>query len=188
MLEKKLKDIFYDVSDIVVSLIIVALIFFVVSWKISDSLAFEVNIPETTGTTEVASQDPNIVEIQEVTEGDSTGTEVGSEATNQTSDQTSGQSSNETAGTDTSGSTSSDAKPGGTQVNMVGVTKEIEIQSGSSGYSIGKLLAEAGLVADTSTFIKRVEELGLGAKLRSGTFSLSTDMSLDEVIYKISGQ
>ncbi len=187
MLEK-LKDIFYDVSDIVVSLIIVALIFFVVSWKISDSLAFEVNIPETTGTTEVASQDPNIVEIQEVTEGDSTGTEVGSEATNQTSDQTSGQSSNETAGTDTSGSTSSDAKPGGTQVNMVGVTKEIEIQSGSSGYSIGKLLAEAGLVADTSTFIKRVEELGLGAKLRSGTFSLSTDMSLDEVIYKISGQ
>ncbi len=62
------------------------------------------------------------------------------------------------------------------------------IESGSSGYSIGTLLEEEGLVPDTQTFIKRVEELGLGAKLRSGTFDLSTDMSLDEIIYKISGQ
>ncbi len=45
MLEK-IKDILYDVSDIVLSLIIVALIFFVVSWKISDSLAFDITIPE----------------------------------------------------------------------------------------------------------------------------------------------
>jgi len=182
MLEK-IKDILYDVSDIVVSLVIVALIFFVVSWKISDSLAFDVTIPEDKAPTETATQDPNIVEITDVTEtetpADTTETETGTETAN-TEETPSGES--------TETEPSSDAKPGGTQVNLVGVTKEIEIKSGSSGYSIGKLLATEGLVADTQTFIKRVEELGLGAKLRSGTFTLSTDMSLDEIIYKISGQ
>lgn len=181
----KLKDILYDVSDIVVSLVIVALIFFVVSWKISDSLAFEVKIPEKTGTTEVAAQDPNIVEIEEVTGEEGQSTE--GESTDATESEA-GSNTATASGESSSSSASSDAKPGGTQVNLVGVTKEIEIKHGSSGYSIGKQLAEEGLVVDTSTFIKRVEELGLGAKLRSGTFKLSTDMSLDEIIYKISGQ
>ena len=179
MLEK-IKDILYDVSDIVVSLVIVALIFFVVSWKISDSLAFDVTIPEKK--TETASQDPNIVEIAEVPDE----TSPAEDTTNETETTT----PSETAPTEETAeaTTSTDAKPGGTQINLVGVTKEIEIKSGSSGYSIGKLLATEGLVADTNTFIKRVEELGLGAKLRSGTFTLSSDMSLDEIIYKISGQ
>lgn len=180
MLEK-LKDILYDVSDIMMSLVIVALIFFVVSWKISDSLAFEVKIPEKSGAEEVVTQDPNLVDIEEVTDSG----QSSSEATGETAQAESGESTEASGSSETS---STDAKPGGTQVNMVGVTKEIEIKSGSSGYSIGKLLAEEGLVADTQTFIKRVEELGLGAKLRSGTFTLSSDMSLDEIIYKISGQ
>ena len=181
MLEK-IKDILYDVSDIVVSLVIVALIFFVVSWKISDSLAFDVTIPEQNPQTQVAGQDPNIVEIAEVPDAETTPSEESSDETETT---TPSETPTEEA-TETTPST--DAKPGGTQVNLVGVTKEIEIKSGSSGYSIGKLLATEGMVADTNTFIKRVEELGLGAKLRSGTFTLSSDMSLDEIIYKISGQ
>lgn len=182
MLEK-IKDILYDVSDIVVSLVIVALIFFVVSWKISDSLAFDVTIPEQNPQTQVAGQDPNIVEIAEVPDVETTPSEGSSGETEPTTP-------SETAPTEAASETtpSTDAKPGGTQVNLVGVTKEIEIKSGSSGYSIGKLLATEGMVADTNTFIKRVEELGLGAKLRSGTFTLSSDMSLDEIIYKISGQ
>ena len=185
---EKLKDILYDVSDIVLSLIIVAIIFSVVSWKISDSLAFDIEVPDKTNVTETATTDPNIVEIQEVTDTPVTESTEGTSNTTETATNTS-ESSTETASTDgTSTDSASDAKPGGTVVNLVGVTKEIEIKSGSSGYSIGKLLTAEGLVADTNTFIKRVEELGLGAKLRSGTFKLSTDMSLDEIIYKISGQ
>lgn len=183
MLEK-IKDILYDVSDIVLSLIIVALIFFVVSWKISDSLAFDITIPEKTDIAEGIGQDPNIIDIEEAGDDDSVITEeTGSEA-----GQTEGADPATGGDTESTGSTSTDAKPGGTQVNLVGQEKTIVIESGSSGYSIGTLLEEEGLVPDTQTFIKRVEELGLGAKLRSGTFDLSTDMSLDEIIYKISGQ
>jgi hypothetical protein len=64
----------------------------------------------------------------------------------------------------------------------------IEIVSGSTGYGIAKQLREAGLIADVNEFVKRVEALGLGAKLRSGTFTLNTAMSNDEIIKKISGQ
>lgn len=174
MLEK-IKDIVYDVSDILLSLVIVALIFFVVSWKISDSLAFEIEIPEKSGIAQAEEGDTDIIDISEVDDS------------SESSSETAG--SDDTAGTpEETPASGTDAKPGGTQVELVGVTKEIEIKSGSTGYSIGKLLAEAGLVPDSQTFINRVEELGLGAKLRSGTFTLSSDMSLDEVIYKISGQ
>lgn len=178
MLEK-IKDIVYDVSDILLSLVIVALIFFVVSWKISDSLAFEIEIPEKSGIAQAEEGDTDIIDISEVDDGSESSSETtGSDGTGGTPEEI------PASGTDAS----TDAKPGGTKVELVGVTKEIEIKSGSTGYSIGKLLAEAGLVPDSQTFINRVEELGLGAKLRSGTFTLSSDMSLDEVIYKISGQ
>lgn len=182
MLEK-IKDILYDVSDIVLSLIIVALIFFVVSWKISDSLAFDITIPEKTDIAQGNDQDPNIIDIEEASDE---GTVISEESGSETGQTDGSDTSTTPTGEDTS--SSSDAKPGGTQVNLVGQEKTIVIESGSSGYSIGTLLEEEGLVPDTQTFIKRVEELGLGAKLRSGTFDLSTDMSLDEIIYKISGQ
>ncbi len=64
----------------------------------------------------------------------------------------------------------------------------IEIVSGSTGYGIAKQLRDTGLIADVNEFVKRVEALGLGAKLRSGTFTLNTSMSNDEIIKKISGQ
>ncbi len=177
----KLKDILYDVSDILFSLIIVALIFSVVSWKISDSLAFEVKVPQK-NTSEIAtSSDPDLIQIEEAAQTDDN---QATPETTPTDDNTAIPETTEPTTPDTG----SDAKPGGTSVNLVGTTKEIVIEPGSSGYSIGKLLAEEGMVPDTQTFIKRVEELGLGAKLRSGTFTLSSDMSLDEVIYKISGQ
>jgi hypothetical protein len=176
----KLKDILYDVSDILFSLIIVALIFSIVSWKISDSLAFEVKVPDKNTTEIASSSDPDLIQIEEATETEEDQTTPGTPNT----DTTATPETTEPATPDTG----SDAKPGGTSVNLVGTTKEIVIEPGSSGYSIGKLLADEGMVPDTQTFIKRVEELGLGAKLRSGTFTLSSDMSLDEVIYKISGQ
>ena len=183
MLEK-IKDILYDVSDIVLSLIIVALIFFVVSWKISDSLAFDITIPEKKDIAQGSNEDPNIIDIEEANDDDA----VITEETGSDLGQTDGTDTSSNSDAGSGNTTSSDAKPGGTQVNLVGQEKTIVIESGSSGYSIGTLLEEEGLVPDTQTFIKRVEELGLGAKLRSGTFDLSTDMSLDEVIYKISGQ
>lgn len=180
----KLKDILYDVSDILFSLIIVALIFSVVSWKISDSLAFEVKVPDKNTTEIASSSDPDLIQIEEATESEEGQTTPETPPGTPNTDTTATPETTEPSTPDTG----SDAKPGGTSVNLVGTTKEIVIEPGSSGYSIGKLLADEGMVPDTQTFIKRVEELGLGAKLRSGSFTLSSDMSLDEVIYKISGQ
>jgi len=187
MLEK-LKDIMYDVSDILLSLVIVALIFFVVSWKISDSLAFDVQLPEKAKlTTEDTFGDIDITEVTVETGNTDSSSTAGTSEITESTEGTSG-TSTATSDSGPDSTSTSDAKPGGTQVTLVGATKEIEIKSGSTGWSIGKLLQEEGLVTDSQGFIKRVEELGLGAKLRSGTFTLSTDMSLDEIIYKISGQ
>lgn len=182
MLEK-IKDILYDLSDVVLSLVIVALIFFVVSWKISDSLAFDVTVPDKTAPTESAVQDPDIVEITDVTDTEEVPTEnTGTETATETP-------ATETPASETAeASTSTDAKPGGTQVDLVGVTKTVEIKSGSSAYDMGDTLEAAGIISDGKAFVTRSVELKLDTKLRSGTFKLSSDMSLDEIIYKISGQ
>ncbi len=157
--------------------------------KLKD-IMYDVKVPDKSNVTEPATDDPNLISIEEVDSGEgANNTEnAGEVATGTANESSSGETTQPEAQNTATPNTSTEAKPGGTTVNLVPVSKTIDIKAGSSGYSIGKLLESEGLVTDTNTFIKRVEELGLGAKLRSGSFKLSTDMSLDEVIYKISGQ
>jgi len=68
------------------------------------------------------------------------------------------------------------------------VELKITIKSGSTGYDIAKLLMSNNLIDNTQIFISRVEELKLGAKLRSGTFTLNSSLPLDEIIFIIAGK
>lgn len=171
---EKIKDVLYDVSDIFLSLLIISLIFFVVSWKISDSLSFDVAVPEK-NTSPTAPTDT---------------AKIPSENIASSSDVPSPKPILPDNVQDPS------AKPEAPSVNTPtseppsthSAEKTIEIKSGSSGFAIAKQLTDAGLVPSTDVFIKRVEALKLGSKLRSGTFTLSTSMTIDEIIYKISGK
>jgi len=59
------------------------------------------------------------------------------------------------------------------------------IPPGSSAQSIGDILVNNGLIADRNQFLVRVVELKLDTLLKSGNFLVNSDMTLDEIIYKI---
>lgn len=174
---ERIKDFIYDISDIVVSLLIVAIIFLVVSWKLSTSMSMDAVNPahlagadnnKTTTQTQPpanASTDSEVIVLDPAKAGT-------------------------TAPTDAkpTGTTTPTAPQTGTQGAKPAQDLVLEIPSGASGFSIAKQLKEKGLITDTSAFIKRVEELKLGVKLRSGSFTLKTDMTMDQIIYKLTGQ
>ena len=65
-------------------------------------------------------------------------------------------------------------------------TFTVEIPSGSLGPTIGDILIKKGLIDDKWEFLRRAQELGLDTKLKSGTFKIKSDSSLDIIIKTIS--
>jgi hypothetical protein len=58
---EKIKDFFYDISDIFVSLLIIALIFISVSWKISDTLSIDMDAPIASAIDQEQVNDPPVI-------------------------------------------------------------------------------------------------------------------------------
>jgi hypothetical protein len=60
---EKIKDFFYDISDIFVSLLIIALIFISVSWKISDTLSIDIDAPIASAIDQEQVNDPPVIVV-----------------------------------------------------------------------------------------------------------------------------
>lgn len=169
---EKIKDFLYDISDIFLSLLIIGLIFFAVSWKISDTLSIDIDGPSTT------------VESEETTEGTSIVVTpvTPTEATIETSE---GETSvGETTESTTEASTEAPTQP----TTQAGVLENFVVNDGELGNTIGKHLEEQGFVNSSNDFVKRLIEMGFDSKLRAGTFKISKADSLDTIIKVLAGQ
>lgn len=165
---KKLKDAFYDINDIMVALIIVALAALVIVTNIDSILAYpssiaeEIEVPEEETPTTYAENPP-------VTDPDS-------------SDSTDDQQGTGTTG---AGIDDSDADGGGTSGNPG--TDEVEnysvyINSGSTGDQIADILIGVGLFKDRQQFRDAVAVAGVEGKLKAGNFIIPSDSTPAEVI------
>ncbi|MEA1974835.1 MAG: hypothetical protein U9N10_04650 [Bacillota bacterium] len=174
MLEK-IKDLFYDLTDFALVLIIIVVMISVISLKITDSLSINlVQIFNKQATENEAiidiSEANNDIELNDITikpETNDKDIEAPEEIIVVTE-------------TDIESSVEED--------NTLNKDVTITIKSGTTGYGIAKLLKENNLIDDTLPFVTRVEDLSLGAKLQSGTFKLNASQSLDEMIYIIAGK
>lgn len=165
---ERIRDFLYDISDLLISLLIIAVIFAVISWKLNESIPIDIAAappaaeePVTPAEEPADSADPGDVADASDADKPIEGTPV--TITPVIPDDTA----------------TPPEKPAGTPA---GQTVSVEIPSGSPGVAIGQILKEKGLIPDVNAFIKKVDEMGLGPKLRSGTFSLKTGMSLEEII------
>lgn len=180
---EKIKDLLYDLSDVVLSIIIVVLIFGVVSWKISDVMKVPgVSVAQgentyASVTDEVAND--NKIEIITVDTSDDTDAEINASDTSGTDESATNDST-----TDTS-SDSSDAKPVPVKKTF---TISIEIPSGTTGFGISKILKSNGLISDTNEFLQLATKLELVNKMRSGTYQFSSDMTMEQMIKKLAGR
>ncbi len=168
---EKIKDFLYDISDIFVSLLIIGVIFFAVSWKISDTLSVDINAPSSSSTEAVDTTEASIIVIPE------TSTEPNSDASTEV-----------TTETVTEPVTEAPTQPT-TQAPVQNlVLVNFVVSEGELGYTIGKNLEAQGFVQDADDFVQRLIQMGYDSKLRAGTFKLDKKDSLDVIIKVLAGE
>lgn len=159
---ERIRDFLFDISDLLISLLIIAAIFMVISWKLNESIPIDTSLALQTVETPAPAQD---------SQADATPSETASDDLSEPDQSTD----------------ASDAdKPIVIQPTLpktvTGKEITVKIPEGSPGVAIGKILKDNGLITDVNTFIKKVDEMSLGPKLRSGTFKLKTGMDLEAII------
>lgn len=177
----KIKNFLYDISDMLLSLLIIALIFYAVSWKISDTLSPDTvqnkkEIVKTENQPVKPIENPNPTpETDAPKETDVTENETPKE--NEVPKESQPQKEADKSAKDDSKETT----PSGEMITFT-------IAPGSSGYAIGKSLMEKGFVENADEFTKRIIELGVDNQLKAGDFKLAKGDALDTVINVLIGK
>ncbi len=172
---ERIRDFLYDISDLLISLLIIAAIFTVISWKLNESIPIDTlsaaqTTEEPAAPPESEPQDPNATPP----DSETAQTPVPADTATDASDA-------DKPIADQPGTQEPDTTPPAAPLE-IGKEITVEIPGGSPGIAIGKILKDKGLITDVSAFIKKVDELALGPKLRSGSFKLKTGMSLEAII------
>lgn len=167
---EKMKDILYDISDILLALLIIAVMTTVISWKLAGSLIGD-------GGGSNPSHNENAQSFQSLETPPVADDPEDAEEPPQTP---------------------SDLNPETETPDEVPVQEEplqenpafdaaVTIPSGTTGIEIAGILKNANLIASTNDFIDRIEARGLSAKLQSGSFTINSAKSLDEIIDILTG-
>lgn len=170
----KIKNFLYDISDMLLSLLIIALIFYAVSWKISDTLS-----PDTeqnkNDIIKAENQPKKPIETPKAETEAPKETEVPKETVPPKE-------------TEKPKETDKPAKDDSKETTTPGEMVTFTIAPGSSGYAIGKSLMEKGFVENADEFTKRIIELGVDNQLKAGDFKLAKGDALDTVINVLIGK
>lgn len=175
---KKIKDVFYDLNDVLVALIIVAAAAFIIVTNIDSILAYPTVIAEEIQDDEgnkptVYADNPPINEPgsgdDAVSDQDDSGTATGGAIDGQN-----------TTGGGVSGNPGTEP---GQPVNY-----SVYIEPGSPGDKIADLLVGVGLFQSRQEFNSAVTAAGAEGKLRAGNFIIPSDASPAEVISILTNQ
>lgn len=163
---EKIKDFLYDISDMVLSIIIIGLIFYSVSWKISDTLSPDLDVssrPVLTDETTPVVVIPDPDDAFDETPDDE-----------QTPDETPDDDHEVEVETPV--------------VEEPLVFERFVVETGSSSYAIGQQLERQGFITNVNDFTKRILERGVDRSLRAGEFQLSKSDDLDIIIDVLTGR
>lgn len=163
---KKIKDIFYDMNDILVALVIIAAAVLIIATNIDSildypsSIAAEIEVPEEKPPTNYA-ENPPIAEP-----GDDAVTDQGTTSAGINDQNTTGSGVSGNAGTGT-----------GKAENY-----SVYINPGSTEDQIADILIGVGLFKDRQSFNAAVAAAGAAGKLRAGNFIIPSDATSAEVV------
>ena len=163
----KIKDFLHDNTDIFAALLIAFAMFSVVAVNLGDWFKLEAGI--------VMAEEKNVEPKSDINEKEDVPTpEVEEEADMP-----------ETPAVETPVVTPT---PVATPPTVIVEIKRIVIPSGTTGSGIARILQQKGLFANTSDFVKVAEELKLSPKLKSGTFEIPSNASIEDMVKIIAGQ
>lgn len=192
---EKIKDFFHDYSDIFLAIIISGVMFAVLSFNLgtwfTDSPDTVSANEQNTGESNNAiddnldsnSENENLQDTENVK--DTSEEDIkNEEETNKDSEDT----ENENTKDEDNEIEESDDTEKENNTSTTPEIKTISIPNGTPGSGIAKILKENGLIDNTNDFIKTAESLNLSNRLKSGSFDISTDASLEDIIRIISGK
>jgi Predicted periplasmic solute-binding protein len=154
----KLKDILYDSIDYIIMLGIVVVVILVIGWRL-----------------DILFTDSDVAEIPT--------NEVSEPVTNEQE-----QKPDDVSGTPSNESSEPESTETPSNANTESEKVEVTIPDGSLPNEIGKILQESGVIESSKDFVNKAVELGLDTKLRSGSYSLTTNQSIEEIVLIIAKQ
>ena len=180
MLEK-FKDFLYETSDLLLALAIILVMSSVITWQVTDSLAFNNQNNITEGLEQTFGKSNS---LPTTGSSDDLFTEDDIDKPDSPVEDANELSSNPPAVNPVIVEPISPPVQKAVEPTMV----SIQIPNGTPGAGIANILKGKGLIEDSGRFIARVEELNLAMKLKSGSYKIESGSSLDDIIYIITGQ
>lgn len=170
----RVKDFFYNISDLLVALMIIAVVAYVISWKVGVISAYPMNASAEIITSSESELPDSDLDSDPLPDSDS------NQEPTPNPEPTPDPEPEVTPDSDTEQEPEPEEEPG-EKIKVV-------IPSGSLSPSIASILKEKGLIDSTSAFLNRAAERKLDVKLRAGTFHIPDNASLDEVINILTGR
>lgn len=187
---EKIKDFFYNINDLIIALLIIAVASYIILWKVDDimgypeyAMAQALNENPSVKPDEIYPDTTTIPDNQEPA-GSEDDPETGNNGPVVTEPEPQTPQTPETPQTPQTPETPQTPATPNQPVNKI----EINIPSGAAGITIANLLKEKGLIDSTSAFVNRLSERKLDVKLRAGKFKIPENATLDEIINILTGQ
>lgn len=201
----KIKDFFYYVGDFLICLIILSLMYFLITWKLDDTMP--INVADLTKVESINKSSENnesklksvipeknddkksqknssIIPKPEKKENKNnkpnTNTKDNKNNNSENKDNTEPK-SNQSTENNTDNNTNT------TNTSNASVDVTIEIKSGMSGVEIAYMLEKEGLIESADLFLKKLESMEVSDKLYAGEFDLNTGMDEDTIIKILTG-
>lgn len=153
---EKLRDLLYNISDILVTLIIIIAALLLISWRVSAIMHY--------GSSDAPASDTEIIAEAELSaDADSAGASENTDAS-------------DTSDSDGNGDNSdSDAAAPAADTSFT-------ISSSQTADSIGQALADAGLISDKQAFIDAVNSADAATRLKAGTFTIPAGSTPEQIV------
>lgn len=162
------KDMFYNKNDIFLALVILLVAGFVIFDRVEAIMEYPqaLALEQEQDASPPAEQDPS-AETATTTEAKPVDVPTQEETPDQTQQPAAQQ----------------PTQPQPTQPPIQQVSKiQIDIPSGTTEATVGKMLVEKGFISDKSSFIQALEAAGKTGKVQAGKFTIPSDATMDQII------
>lgn len=154
----KIKDILYDGTEYILMIAIIAVVAFIINWRLDGLFAMDV---ESSDNEIIVDNESVVDEYNEYLEN------IEDEAPEEEK-------------------TEDNEKDNEKDAEEKGIIVNVTIPSGSLPNEIANILVSNGLVESKSEFIDKIVEMGVETKLKSGTFKIPKGSSIEEIVNIIS--
>ena len=180
----KIKDFLHDYSDVFFAIAVASVMFAVLSWNLGNWFDDSSNTVLTDNSTYVSENEDTDSIIDK--SDDKTDLENKEEPEKEEIKD------NETTNEEIKDPENTEQQPTENEVEqekpVVSQIITITIPNGTPGSGVAKILKENGLISDTNEFIKVAESLNLAVKLKSGTFEIPANSTIEDMVKIIAGQ